>query len=144
MRLETKTLTMLCPTVPAARFALMSSYYLSVGHVSWLTPSPLDLRFHINQQMKETLLQRADVLAAELWMQSKLWKDSAPYNSSQQKQPQRRNDLPLFSAVTLSTGDWTGRVSGPNPSCGSKIGKCVGIQKKYFYQKDEIDCLDVR
>lgn len=65
------------------------------------------------------------MLAAELWMQSKLWKDSAPYNSSHQKQPQRRNDLPLFSAVTLSTGDWTGRVSGPNPSCGSKIRKCV-------------------
>lgn len=85
MRFETKTLTMLCPTVLAALFALMSSYYLSVGHVSWLAPSPLDLRFQINQQMKETLLQRIDVLAAELWMQSKLWKDSAPYNSSHQK-----------------------------------------------------------
>lgn len=59
---------MLCPTVLAALFALMSSYYLSVGHVSWLPPSPLDLRFQINHQRKETLVQRNNVLAAELWI----------------------------------------------------------------------------
>lgn len=58
---------MLCPTVLAAPFALMSSYYLSVGHVSWLPPSPLDLRFET-----ETLVQRNDALAAVLWIQSKL------------------------------------------------------------------------
>lgn len=72
MKLQTQTLTMLCPTVLAALFALMSSYCLSVGHVSCLPPSLLDLRFQNNHQMKETMLQRKDVLAAELWIQSKL------------------------------------------------------------------------
>lgn len=116
-----KTLTMLYPTVLAAPFALMSSYYLSVGHVSWLPPSLLDLRFQINHQMKETLLQRNDVLAAELWIQSKNCKSCAPYNNSHQKQPQRGHYFPLFSAVTLSIGDWTGTVSVRVPVADRKL-----------------------
>lgn len=54
---------MLCPTVPAAPFPLMSSYYLSVGHAAWLPPSLLELGFLINGQMQETLVQRGDVSA---------------------------------------------------------------------------------
>lgn len=42
---------MLCPTGPAAPFALMSSCYLSAGRSAWWPPSLLDLGFQINGQM---------------------------------------------------------------------------------------------
>lgn len=54
---------MLCPSELAAPSAPPSSYWLSVGHVSCLPPSQLEMGSQINDQMDETLARVGDASA---------------------------------------------------------------------------------